>query len=126
MIRMNNPKKNKLIIQFCHAERIKSAVLNMMQVVLRFHDYLENKKENPDGKTILLWFLNQLINDIARAANISQSQNLTAAQNLVAEVIQNASISEQPSKYQELVNTLRNALTKITSEAASVASELNF
>lgn len=125
MIKINSKDKN-LVIQFCQLERIKSAVLNMMQTFLRLQDYLKNKEDAPDCKTILSWFLNLLNNDITNAANISKSENLFEAQNLTSEIIQKYSISGLSPNFQELLDLLRNTITKITSEAAKVAKELNF
>jgi len=124
-MRMEDTTK-KLIIRFSKADCLKSATLNVMQLFLRFQDYLEHKKETPDGKTILTWFLIILNNEVSLAASISKSQNLVEAQNLVAEVIQKYEISGEHPNFQEIIDILRNAVTKITSEAATAAKDLEF
>jgi hypothetical protein len=116
----------KLVVRFCQAEGLKSNVLNMMQILLKLHDYMESKKEAPDTQTFLSWFLNILNNEISQAATISQSKSLIEAQNLVAEVIQKYSISGSQPNFQQLVDLLRETVTKITTEAAKVANELKF
>ncbi|NVM54966.1 MAG: hypothetical protein HWN66_14775 [Candidatus Helarchaeota archaeon] len=121
---MNEPER-KLVIRFSQADRIKASILNMMQIFLKFQDYLEHKKEEPDGKTVLSWFLNLLFNDTARAANISQSQNLIEAQNLLSEIIAEFGVGSHPN-FQRLMDSLRNTIIKITSEASYAAKELKF
>ena len=120
---MDESERN-LITRFCFAERLKSTTLNMMQTILRFQDYIENKKEEPDGKTILLWVLNLLNNEVTQAASISQNKFFIEAQNLVAEAIQ--LIGGQQPNFQQIIDKLREAVTRITSEASNVAKELKF
>jgi hypothetical protein len=96
----------------------------MMQTALKYQDYLEHRREAPDGKTVLSWFLNALHNDIARAANVSHSKTLIDAQNLVSKVIFDTTGS-MPN-FQNILDILRDTITKITTEASSVAKELNF
>ncbi|MHA1648895.1 MAG: hypothetical protein ACTSYB_01785 [Candidatus Helarchaeota archaeon] len=117
--------EKKLFIRFCQADGVKSSTLNIMHLLLRFQDYFTQKKEDPDGRTIISWVLNQLNNEISQAASFSQSKNLIEAQNLIAKVIQDFDRAAIPN-FQELINDLRNAVTKITSEAAHVANELKF
>lgn len=119
-------KEKKLIIRFAQAERLKSSIINMMQVVLRFQDLFEQKKEEPNGRTVFVWTLNQLFNDIARAVNISGGKNLVEAQNLLAMVISQMEISGPQPNFQQIMENLRNALTQITTEAANAAGELKF
>ncbi len=114
----------QLVFRFCQADGLKSTTLNIMQILLRYQDYLTHKKEDPDVKTLFSWFLNQLNNEVTRAASISGSKHLIEAQNYVAEVIQKFERGSQPPNFQALVEMLRNAVTKITSEAAMVAKEL--
>lgn len=119
-------KEKKLIIRFAQAERLKSSIINTMQVVLRFQDFFEHKKDEPDGRTVFIWGLNQLFNDIARAVNISGGKNLVEAQNLLGMVISQMEISGQQPNFQQIMDNLRKAITQITSEAANAADELNF
>jgi len=98
----------------------------MMQIFLRFQDYGANKQQEPDGKTLLSWFLNYLNNEITQAASYAQDKNLIEAQNLIAEVIQSFSSNESTIDYDQIMDILRNTITKITSEASQVADELQF
>ena len=118
--------ERQLIIRFCQAEKLKSMILGMMQILLRLHDYIEHKKEEPDPKTLLLWFLNYYNNEITQAASISQSKELVEAQNLVADVIQKYEMAGSSPNLQQLVELLRTSVTKITTEASIVAKELQF
>lgn len=95
----------------------------MMQLVLRYQDHREHKKENPDGETVVSWVLNTLHNDVARAANISQSKHLLDAQNLVSQVIKTTG---SQLNFQDILEILREMITKITTEAAKLAKELKF
>ncbi|HUX98812.1 MAG TPA: hypothetical protein VMV49_04615 [Candidatus Deferrimicrobium sp.] len=118
--------KRRLVVRFCQAEGLKSNVINMMQILLKLHDYLGSKKEEPDIQTLLSWFLNLLNNEITQAASISQSKTLIEAQNLIAEVIEKYSITGQQPNFQQLIDILRETVTKITTEAAKIAKELEF
>lgn len=118
--------EKSLIIRFCQLEGIKSSILNMMQIFLRFQDSITNKQQEPDGKTLLSWFLNYLNTEITQAASYSQNSNLIEAQNLIAEVIQNFSSGDLTTDYEQIMDILRNTITKITSEASQVAEELQF
>jgi len=124
---MDEPEKS-LIIRFCQLEGIKSSILNIMQIVLRFQDYVTNKTQEPDSGILLSWFLNYLNNEITQAASYSQTSNLIEAQNLIAQVIQNFSGSNSiiTTDYESIMDILRNTITKITSEASQVAEELQF
>ncbi len=119
-----NESERKLVTRFCQVEGIKSATLKMMQMILRFQDYVEHKKEEPDWQTLLSWVLNFLFTDINQVASITQSKYLVEANNLVAEVI--TDITAAQPNFQQIINKLREAVTKITSEAATVAKELKF
>ena len=118
--------EKKLITRFCLAERLKSEILTMMQVVLRLQDYRTERKENPDGKTVVSWFLNALYGEINRAAAISKSKYFTEAQSIIAGLIPKYDISDGALMDQGIVETLRTMVTKITSEAADAAKELQF
>lgn len=121
-----NSSNRKLITQFCLAERLKSDILNMMQAMLRFEDYLTDRKESPDGKTVLSWFLDLLDGEINRAAAISPSENFAEAQSIIADMVQNYKTSDSVPNIQDLITNLRNIISKITSEAAKAANELQF
>jgi hypothetical protein len=116
----------KLIVRFCQLEAIKSSILNMMQIFLRFQDYEGNKGQEPDSKTLLSWFLNFLNNEMTQAASYAQNRNLIEAQNLIAEVIQNFSTNDSITDYEQIMDLFRSIITKITSEASQVADELQF
>lgn len=118
--------EKKLITRFCLAERLKSEILTMMQVVLRLQDYRTERNENPDGKTVVSWFLNALYGEINRAAAISKSKYFTEAQSIIAGLIPKYDISDGALMDQGIVETLRTMVTKITSEAADAAKELQF
>lgn len=118
--------EKKLIIRFCQVEGAKTTLLNMMQIFLRFQDYIAHKKQEPDGKTIFLWFLNFLNNEITQAATYSKGKSLIEAQNLIAKVIQDFSSSSTADDYTKILDLLREAITKITSEAAYIADDLKF
>ena len=118
--------EKKLITRFCQVEGAKTTLLNMMQIFLRFQDYIAHKKQEPDGKTIFLWFLNFLNNEITQAATYSKGKSLIEAQNLIAKVIQDFSISSTADDYTKILDLLREAITKITSEAAYIADDLKF
>jgi len=118
--------EKKLIIRFCQVEGAKTTLLNMMQIFLRFQDYIAHKKQEPDGKTIFLWFLNFLNNEITQAATYSKGKSLIEAQNLIAKVIQDFSSSSTADDYTKILDSLREAITKITSEAAYIADDLKF
>ena len=118
--------EKKLIIRFCQVEGAKTTLLNMMQIFLRFQDYIAHKKQEPDGKTIFLWFLNFLNNEITQAATYSKGKSLIEAQNLIAKVIQDFSNSSTADDYTKILDLLREAITKITSEAAYIADDLKF
>ncbi len=115
-----------LITRFCLAERLKSETLNMMQVFLRLQDYITEKQENPDSKTVVKWFLNLLDGEIGRAAAIVKSKNFIAAQEIVSEAIHQYEVSGENINFQDFIAILRTLVTKITSEAASAAKELEF
>ncbi|MHA1131309.1 MAG: hypothetical protein ACTSQI_00270 [Candidatus Helarchaeota archaeon] len=112
------------LFRFCRADALKSATLNIMQIGLRYQDYLTQKKEAPDAKTLFSWILNQLNNEITRAASSSASKSLIEAQNYVAEAIQKFEASDQIPNFPEIIDMLRTAVTKITSEAANMAKVL--
>ncbi len=119
-------KEKKLIIRFCHAERLKSSILNLMEIFLRFQDYIAQEQKEPSGRTFLSWFLNLLFSEISRAANISHSKELTEAQNQVSMIITQLEMSGPQPDFQQIMDILRNTITRITSEAANAAKELNF
>ena len=118
--------EKRLIIRFCQVEGIKTTLLNTMQIFLRFQDYIAHKKEEPDGKTIFLWFLNFLNNEITQAASYATGKSLIEAQNLIAKVIQNFSISSTADDYTKILDILRETITKVTSEASYIAEDLKF
>jgi len=118
--------EKRLIIRFCQVEGIKTTLLNTMQIFLRFQDYIAHKKEEPDGKTIFLWYLNFLNNEISQAATYSKGKSLIEAQNLIAKVIQDFSTSSTADDYTKILDWLREAITKITSEASYIADDLKF
>jgi len=119
-------KEKRLIIRFCQVEGIKNTLLNSMQIFLRFQDYIAHKKEEPDGKTIFLWFLNFLNNEITAAASYSKGKSLIEAQNLIAKAIQNFSSSSTADDYTKILDLFREAIIKITSEASYIAEDLKF
>ncbi|MHA1264301.1 MAG: hypothetical protein ACTSRS_03620 [Candidatus Helarchaeota archaeon] len=118
--------ERKLISRFCRAERLKTELLNLMQIFLRIQDSIKYKNEKPDGQTLLTWILNLLNNEITQAASISQSKNLIQAQNFIADVITKYDKSGDIPEFEAIIDLMRNAVTKITSEAAEVAGALKF
>ncbi len=121
-----NEVEKKNLIKFCHAERLKSEVLNVMQIFLKIQDYTEHKEEPLEGKTVLIWFLNALANDIARAVSVSQSPFLVDAQRLITTILQSYSSSGQQANIEDIMDQLRELISKITSEASIIAKELKF
>lgn len=119
-------QEKKLIIRFCQVEGVKTALLNSMQIFLRFQDYIAHKKKEPDGKTIFLWFLNFLNNEITQSATYSKGKSLIEAQNLIAKAIQDFSSSSTADDYAKILDLMREAITKITSEASYIAEDLKF
>lgn len=93
---------------------------------LKIQDYIHEKGTPPDGRLVITWFLNILNNELTQAASLAQSKSLIEAQNLIAEAVNKYDMSGDTPNFQTLIDLLRTAVTKITSEAANTAAELKF
>jgi hypothetical protein len=68
---------------------------------------------------ILKWFLNDLARETELAINVTKGTHFKSALPLI-----NKAISEIPEKSEEAIKDLRDALTKITTQASHAYSKL--
>lgn len=116
----NNVKDiNPAITQYCFAERLKVLSINLINNILKYYDLIQKKKENPLPEEILKWFMNDLIRETELAIHVTNGMYFKLALNLINESF--SKFSEDP---EDAVQQLRDALTKITTQATNAYSKL--
>ncbi len=109
---------NPTIIQYCFAERIKAITINLINNIIRYSDTVLSKQP-PSQEEIMNWFLNDLARETELAINVSKGVHFEAALTLI-----NEAISKFPRNSEETIKNLREALTKITTQASNAYSKL--
>lgn len=110
---------NPEIIQFCFAERIKAFIINLISNILRYTDFIQTRKKVPSPEEMLKWFMNNLIRETELAINVTKGTHFQSALALI-----NESLSKFPQNSEESIQYLREALTKITTQASNAYSNL--
>ncbi|NVM01039.1 MAG: hypothetical protein HWN67_01770 [Candidatus Helarchaeota archaeon] len=115
---MDIKKINPAINQYCFAERLKSFTIILINNVLRYKDITQTNKEI-SSEEILKWFLNDLIRETELAINITKGTHFQSALTLI-----NNAFSKFPQNSEGVIQNLRDALTKITTQASNAYSKL--
>ncbi|MFX1449762.1 MAG: hypothetical protein ACFFCM_02895 [Promethearchaeota archaeon] len=97
---------------------MKSITINLINGILRYSDNIQAKKE-PSAKEVLKWFVDDLARETELAVNVTKGLHFQSALTLI-----NEAISKFPQNSEETVKYLRDALTKITTQASNAYSKL--
>ena len=90
-----------------------------MNNILRYNNFIKNNNPLPSQEEILKWFMNDLIRETELAINVAKGMHFQSALTLI-----NESYSKFPQNSDETINYLRDALTKITTQASNAYSNL--
>ena len=90
----------------------------MINNILKYKDFLQAKKQ-PSPEEILKWFINDLARETELAINVAKGIHFQSALPLI-----NETLSKFPQSSEESIQYLREALTKITTQASNAYSNL--
>jgi len=97
---------------------LKSITINLINGILRYSDNIQANKE-VTSKEVLKWFIDDLARETELAINITKGLHFQSALTLI-----NEATSKFPQNTEETIKYLRDALTKITTQASNAYSKL--
>jgi len=93
--------------------------INLLNNLLKYSDFIKSKKHPPSPEDIIKWFLDDLTRETELAINVTKGIHFQAALSLI-----NNAYSKFPQNNEQVINSLRESLTKITTEASYAYSKL--
>jgi hypothetical protein len=105
------------IIDYSIGDRIKSLLIIASNILLR---YKSLPIKNIDGKEVINWFLEALLNEITLSLNVTESSYMKA----VKESVNSAEKSFLLENIEEAVESISNAISKATTQAGKAFEEL--
>jgi hypothetical protein len=105
------------IIDYSIGDRIKSLLIIASNILLR---YKSLPIKNIDGKEVINWFLEALLNEITLGLNVTESPYMKAVKDLVNSA-EKAFLIEN---IEEAVESISNAISKATTQAGKAFEEL--
>ena len=111
-----------MIIRYSFAEMLKENVMDFMDILLRYEDYSNSKRTEPNNMLLIEWIFEKLLKNMALAANIGKGKHFQEAELILEEAREKYNYSI--SSFKEVISKLRDALTKITTEGARAAEKL--
>lgn len=105
------------IIDFSIGDRIKSLLIIASNILLR---YKSLPIKNIDGKEVINWFLEALLNEISLSLNVTESTYMKA----VKEFVNSAEKAFLAENIEEAVESISNAISKATTQAGKAFEEL--
>lgn len=116
------PTQKDLIVQFSQAERLKTLIMDFMDLLHQYEDYSKAKNTEPDGMLVLNWVMNKMLRYVSLASNVCKIPNFQAAEQLVEAA--STAFNSPTENFDPVITKLREALTKVTTEAARAAEPL--
>ncbi|MFX1466597.1 MAG: hypothetical protein ACFFA5_09010 [Promethearchaeota archaeon] len=105
------------IIDYSIGDRIKSLLIIASNILLR---YKSLPIKNIDGKEVINWFLEALLNEISLSLNVTESTYMKA----VKEFVNSAEKAFLAENIEEAVESISNAISKATTQAGKAFEEL--
>ncbi len=105
------------IIDYSIGDRIKSLLIIASNILLR---YKSLPIKNIDGKEVINWFLEALLNEITLCLNVTESIYVRA----VKEFVNNAEKAFLAENIEKAVESISNAISKATTQAGKAFEEL--
>ncbi|MHA1144581.1 MAG: hypothetical protein ACTSRW_07585 [Candidatus Helarchaeota archaeon] len=110
------------IIRYSYAEMLKEIVMDFMDILNRYEDFSKTKKAEPSGMVIIDWMFDKVQKNIALASNIGKGEYFQAAEELIEEARSQFNLSIH--SIDDVIQKLREAITKITTEGARSSEKL--
>jgi hypothetical protein len=105
------------IIDYSIGDRIKSLLIIASNILIR---YKSLPIKNIDGKEVINWFLEALLNEITLSLNVTKSSYMKA----VREFVNSAEKAFLAENIEEAVESISNAISKATTQAGKAFGEL--
>ena len=111
-----------LIIQYSKAELIKELIIDIMSFLTQYEDFYQTKKTEPNGMHVLEWTFNKLQQNASFASSICKGEYFESGEKLIEKA--RIALNRAENSFGEVIERLREALTKITTEGARAAEKL--
>ena len=111
------------IIKYVFAEKLKTQIMQLMDILIRFSNWRKNNQVEPAGQDVLRWLSNGILNEIQLGINVTKSNLFKEAFEKIGMVIEGFNLDQDVDI--DLLPSLRDALTRITTEASTSASKLS-